>query len=300
MFVSFGFLLFTGISIVTAAGYLTARELTCLYIAAGVFEFFGILITVDAIIDTKQGAAFTPGPWAKWRGPALIVGGIALGVLGNIESLHTQQPHTGMQQTVAMPAPPGIQTDAGLIGLIVNSLVALGAFMAGGAAVWVATTDRQLRRKERDAENDAQANLVFVTAELRNNPREIQVKVMNHGIRAIADETFVRLSVEGHDLGDLQPTTGPFPIIATPGNSSLFTFNPENLGSTHPYYVAIKGGPNEEPAPTITRNTKITATVRWTDIMGKVWERQGAGPWVTAEPGFAIGSEVGKPVRILT
>jgi hypothetical protein len=207
-----------------------------------------------------------------------------------------------MQQAAAgMPKPPGIQADAGLIGLIVNSLVALGAFAAAGAAVWVATSDRRLRRKERDAEDDAQAELVIVTAEWRENPLQLQVKVTNHGIRAIADVTFVRLSVKGHDLGDLRPTTGPFPVIPTPGNFSMFEFRSDNYDSAHPYFSAIRGGgPNGEPR-TITANTKITATVRWTDIRGKNWEKQGAGPWLTAEPpGFAVGSELGKPVRIRT
>jgi hypothetical protein len=79
----------------------------------------------------------------------------------------------------------------------------------------------------------------------------------HHGTRAIVDLTFVGLVVEGHDFDDLQPTTGPFPVIAPPAasvqfagplaGSSLFTFNPDSYDPTHPYRVAVKGGPNNEP-----------------------------------------------------
>jgi len=56
------------------------------------------------------------------------------------------------------------------------------------------------------------------------------------------------LVVDGHDLDDLQPTTGPFPVIAPPAASvpSLFTFSPESCGPTHPYYIAVRGGPNNQ------------------------------------------------------
>jgi hypothetical protein len=77
----------------------------------------------------------------------------------------------------------------------------------------------------------------------------------HHGTRAIVDLTFVGLVVEGHDFDDLQPTTGPFPVIAPPAasvqfagplaGSSLFTFNPDSYDPTHPYRVAVKGGPNK-------------------------------------------------------
>jgi hypothetical protein len=125
------------------------------------------------------------------------------------------------------------------------------------------------------------------------------VKVTNHGSRAIMDLAFVRLSVDGHDLDELRPTTGPFPLFPTPGNFSLFTFDPATYGSTHPYFIAIRGGPNGEAA-TLTGNTKITATVRWTDVRAKRWERQGSGPWLTAGPGFGVGAQLGDPVRIRT
>jgi len=69
-------------------GRVTVSQLTWVYIAACVFEVVGILVTVDFLIDSRQGMAWTPERWAKWRGPAFIVAGIILGCLGNIQSAH--------------------------------------------------------------------------------------------------------------------------------------------------------------------------------------------------------------------
>ena len=177
----------------------------------------------------------------------------------------------------------GVHVDAGLI---VNALVALGTFSAAGAAVWIATSDRRDRMKERDADDAAQAKLVIITAECQQNPVELQIRVVNNSPRPIVDMTFVRIVVAAHEFDDLQPTTGPYPPVAFPGQmGSIFTFNPEAdpYGPAHPYYIAIRGGPNGETR-TITTSTKVTATVRWTDASGKTWERWGSGPWVTNTP----------------
>ncbi|MCU1701364.1 MAG: hypothetical protein JWR34_7427 [Mycobacterium sp.] len=70
------------------SGKVTAHELICVYIAGGIFEIIGILVTIDALIDTGQGMSFTPERWAKWRGPAFIITGIVLGFIGNVESIY--------------------------------------------------------------------------------------------------------------------------------------------------------------------------------------------------------------------
>lgn len=192
----------------------------------------------------------------------------------------------------------GVHVDAGLI---VNALVALGTFSAAGAAVWIATSDRRDRMKERDADDEHQAKLVIIAAECQQNPVELQIRVVNNSPRPIVDMTFVRIVVAAHDFDDLQPTTGPYPPVAFPGQfGSIFTFNPEAdpYGPAHPYYIAIRGGPNGEPRRTITTSTRVTATVRWMDASGKTWERWGSGPWVTSTPGFAAKIELGTPVRI--
>lgn len=136
------------------------------------------------------------------------------------------------------------------------------------------------------------------------NPTELQIQVTNHSSRVIMDLTFIRLVVDGHDhLDDLQPTLGPFPVIAAPAatshmagplaGSSLFTFNPDSdsYGPTHPYFIAVKGGPNNEPR-TITGATLLTATIQWTDASGKTWQRSGTSP------ADASSSQLGTPVRI--
>jgi uncharacterized protein (DUF433 family) len=61
---------------------------------------------------------------------------------------------------VGAPLLLGMQID---VGLIVNALAAAGAFSAAVAAVWVATSDRRVRKrvrkKERDKADKAQAGL---------------------------------------------------------------------------------------------------------------------------------------------
>jgi hypothetical protein len=73
--------------------------------------------------------------------------------------------------------------------------------------------------------------------------------------------------------------------------SSLFTFDPQSYGLTHPYFVALRGGPNGKPQ-TITPKTGLTATIWWTDASGKTWERTGSGP------ADASKVDLSEPVRI--
>jgi hypothetical protein len=193
----------------------------------------------------------------------------------------------------------GVHIDAGLI---INALTALGAFSAALAAVWVATSDRRDRKHERDVEDEAQAKLVIVYGRCQENQSpELQVMVSNSGTRGIVDVTFVRIAVDGHDdLDDLQPTSGPIPPIVAPasfapGNISLITFDPNAYGPAHPYYIAIRGGPSNQPR-TITINTTVTATIRWTDGRGKTWERWGRQ--VSGPPPSGVRIDLGTPVRI--
>ena len=122
----------------------------------------------------------------------------------------------------------------------------------------------------------------------------------NYGTRAVVDVTFVKLVVQGHEDLNLWPTTGPFPPIPTPnGGQSLFAFNPEVYGKNHPYFIAIRGDGSGQPR-SITANSSVTATIRWTDARGKTWERWGSGPWVMAAAGLAVNIRLGTPVRIGT
>jgi len=185
---------------------------------------------------------------------------------------------------IAAPLSLGYGVD---VGLMVNAVAAFGSLAAAGAALWIATTDRRERKRERDAEDAAQARMVIVSPRRPDSPLELQIAVTNLSPRVIVNLTFVRLAVEGHDFGDLQPTIGPFPVVAPPvasvphggslAGKSLFTFDPQKYGRTHPYFAAIRGGPNGE-SQTITPRTRLTATIGWTDASGKTWERTGSGP----------------------
>ena len=73
----------------------------------------------------------------------------------------------------------------------IGVLSPVATFAAVGVALWVATSDRRLRMKERDAEDEAQAKLVIVLPRRPSNPLELQIQVTNHGTRAIVDLTFV-------------------------------------------------------------------------------------------------------------
>lgn len=100
-------------------------------------------------------------------------------------------------------------------GLIISVLVAVGAFSAAGAAVWVATSDRRERTKERDAADKAQAGLVRIRLRwqslggthleghalplgaARTDPYA-QVIVNNWGTLPIVDVKATRWEWEGH------------------------------------------------------------------------------------------------------
>jgi hypothetical protein len=87
---SFGFAVLTGVFIAMHFGKASTSELTCAYIAGGIFEIAGILVTVDALIP-GGGVAWFPEGWAKWRGAAFLIGGMVLGLLATIAWLHMPQ-----------------------------------------------------------------------------------------------------------------------------------------------------------------------------------------------------------------
>jgi len=122
-----------------------------------------------------------------WR----VLGGVAVavGMLGVILGIFVALP--------LMLADAGVHVDWGVVaGLIINLLVAAGTFAAAGTAVWVATTDRRERQRERDADDATQARLLIVEAYCQENPLELQIKVTNNGARAIVALTFVQIEVE--------------------------------------------------------------------------------------------------------
>ena len=87
---SFGFAILTGVFIAMHFGKASSSELTCAYIAGGIFEIVGILVTVDALIPSES-LAWSPKGWTKWRGPAFLIGGVVFGLLATIAWLHMPQ-----------------------------------------------------------------------------------------------------------------------------------------------------------------------------------------------------------------
>lgn len=109
---------------------------------------------------------------------------------------------------IAAPLWFGFDVDAGLI---VNALAALGAFAAAAAAVWVATSDRRERMRERDAEDEAQAALMIVEPVSRGseNEKQLEVIVKNFGKFPVLDVTLVELIVGGIRSFDRALDLGP-------------------------------------------------------------------------------------------
>ncbi|OCB39598.1 hypothetical protein A5676_13010 [Mycobacterium malmoense] len=76
--------------------------------------------------------------------------------------------------------------------LIISALSAAGSFTAAAIAVWIATTDRRQRKRERDAANEAQAKLVIldITYSMGRvgwDAPEYSVGCVNHGSTPILD-----------------------------------------------------------------------------------------------------------------
>jgi hypothetical protein len=133
----------------------------------------------------------------------------------------------------------GVEINAGLV---ITALSAVGTFTAAGVALWVATNDRRTRMRDRDAEDEAQAKLVVVSA-IRVNPglsAQLQIIVRNLSPRAIVDATFVELTVAGHEQLHLSPTTDQILPVITSGGDGNFMFEPQ-ADETDPLHRAVRG-----------------------------------------------------------
>ena len=84
---SFGFAAVTFLVSGMESTRASANQQICTYIAGGFFEIIGIVTTVEALIFRYDGTAGPPKGWDKYRGPAFIFPGIALGFIGNVKSI---------------------------------------------------------------------------------------------------------------------------------------------------------------------------------------------------------------------
>lgn len=92
-------------------------------------------------------------------------------------------------------------------GFVVNALAAIGSISAAVVALWIATSDRTERKKERAAADEAQAKLVLVWTDYgvehsgsELDEVEFQLVVLNEGDQPILDiriEKYVLRGVDG-------------------------------------------------------------------------------------------------------
>jgi hypothetical protein len=90
---SFVLVLATIVLLVSEWGNAPTRDLACTYIAGAVFEIIGIWATAEALIFNFDGTGSTPEGWTNLRGPLLIVGGVILGLVGNLVWLQNVPTH---------------------------------------------------------------------------------------------------------------------------------------------------------------------------------------------------------------
>jgi hypothetical protein len=134
---------------------------------------------------------------------------------------------------------------------------------AAAVALWIATSDRKERKRERDAADEVQAKLVVVSG-VRLETLMLQMIVRNKGSHALVDVKFVSLVVAGHENLDLSPTSDTVLPVVGPGEDGNFMINPDGLEPKHPFFIALRGSDHPRRSATIRPGVKMTATVRWT------------------------------------
>jgi hypothetical protein len=177
---------------------------------------------------------------------------------------------------VGAPLLLGLHIDAGLV---INALTAMGAFSAAAVALWIATTDRQERKQEREDADRKQAGLVRITARWQSlgpGPEPsgdvdpyVQVIVNNWAKLPIVDVELTRWEWDGHEATFSHPqrieAVMPSPV-ATGDQAGHWEIVPTDDATR----TALA-------APTITTNTDLTVTVEFTDAGQKRWRRSNKG-----------------------
>jgi hypothetical protein len=161
-------------------------------------------------------------------------------------------------------------------GIIVNGLAALGSIGAAFAALFIATRDRRERNRERNAADEAQANLLIIEATDSNGPG-FSVAVTNYGTRAVLNVEFDSATY------DLVPD-------ATPDLRSFDELLPVLDADRKPYRFWV-GFLDEAGESIITGRTdelgnwhsdnaelsQVNLTIRWLDADGNRWKRSNRG-----------------------
>jgi hypothetical protein len=157
-------------------------------------------------------------------------------------------------------------------GLLVNALAAIGAVSAALVALWIATTDRQERKQEREDADRQQAGLVRITGRWQSlgpsSDPYVQVIVNNWGKLPIVDVEATKWEWGGHEAEfsrERLDAVMPSPV-ATGDRAGYWEIVPtDDLTKT-----AME-------VPTITKDTDMTVTVEFTDAGEKRWRRSNKG-----------------------
>lgn len=129
-------------------------------------------------------------------------------------------------------------------------------------ALWIATSDRRLRKKDRDDADFTQAKLVIVwTVRRTEQPPWLQVMVRNKGSRPILDVTFVRLSVEDHDFLLPAPADNPLPVVDPNGDGNFIFYASDDLDDA--FRRALLGFRTRPACPLPVRTNSKTSRQSW-------------------------------------
>lgn len=167
--------------------------------------------------------------------------------------------------------------------LIVNALAALGSVSAAVVALWIATSDRRDRQKEREEADRKQAGLVRIKARWQSLGYDqdesvrvapyIQVGINNFGTLPIVDVQLTRWEWEGHEARFVMKPPYEPPAAVLPSFRSTAGDRAEWMEFVPTDDVTKTA----MAAPTITRNTDLTVTVEFTDAGEKRWRRSNKG-----------------------
>jgi hypothetical protein len=192
-------------------------------------------------------------------------------------------------------------------GPLFSALAAIGSVSGALAALWIATTDRRDRRRKDDAADEARAKLVILSADRPDASGQLRVLVRNLGPDPMVDLAFVRLDCAGHQFNlvpfrhkwfpVLAPSEQKVFVIALPGNGDSFRKALTGYWDPPPPRLTKPADDATWFPPTIDADTMLTATIRFTDQNGNVWQRTASNKAVS-EDGVDETLRIGPVLRI--
>ena len=162
-------------------------------------------------------------------------------------------------------------------GLVANIIAAIGAILAAGAALWIATRDRQERQRERADTDRAQAELVQVMVMLLLS-EHFAVEVRNYGTLPVLDVTFdsAEYEVAPSSTTVLQPDGQLCPVLDRYGTHTFWIDFVDDAGKTvmpgefNDSYHSWTGDIRPDPSDVIAR-------ICFRDAEGTRWRRGNTG-----------------------